>query len=443
NISGYMHQRRKSVSFTLIATVVVLNVFIVSLLAYALHAAKQRKEQEVRTTVQNLAVLLDQGVSGLVREIVLSLREIQLHLEQEMKEGAPAPSAATKALVFMHGSWLSDMARIRVTDASGMVLFGHGVTEADRINHADLHQAGAHGFGQLGKDLLVSKLLRGARSGQWVHVFSRRYEGPDGRFAGMVMAAVPASHFQRLMTGLNLGKRGIALMRDDDRALIARYPLLAQAAGQTGQVGGSQEVTDIAASGVAQATFYSSRTADGVNRINAYRKLALMPAFVVVGQGEDDYLAQWSDDVDKAIALSVIFFMVTVSAAWLLWRFFNANERANRRNQVLLQNASDGIHITDLEGTVIEASDAFCRMLGRSRGDIVGMHASQWDGAMSCDSIQDLIRRIRDGQEVSTFETVHRRKDGTTYPVEISSRPLELDGKTVFFNSARDITERK
>src|SRR5690606_39266165 len=59
------------------------------------------------------------------------------------------------------------------------------------------------------------------------------------------------------------------------------------------------------------------------------------------------------------------------------------------------------------------------------------------------DSIQDLIRRIRDGQEVSTFETVHRRKDGTTYPVEISSRPLELDGKTVFFNSARDITERK
>ena len=41
------------------------------------------------------------------------------------------------------------------------------------------------------------------------------------------------------------------------------------------------------------------------------------------------------------------------------------------------------------------------------------------------------------------FETVHRRKDGTTFPVEISSRSIEVDGKKFQQGIIRDITERK
>ncbi len=41
------------------------------------------------------------------------------------------------------------------------------------------------------------------------------------------------------------------------------------------------------------------------------------------------------------------------------------------------------------------------------------------------------------------FETVHKRKDGSTFPVEVSSRLIELDGQSFFLSIARDITERK
>jgi len=47
-----MHQKKKAVLFALIGTVVVLNLFVAGLFSYALSASKERKEQEVRTTVE-------------------------------------------------------------------------------------------------------------------------------------------------------------------------------------------------------------------------------------------------------------------------------------------------------------------------------------------------------------------------------------------------------
>ena len=60
----------------LIATVLALNLFVAGLLGYAMLEAKSRKEREVRTTVENLALLLDQSVSSSVREIDLMLRGV-------------------------------------------------------------------------------------------------------------------------------------------------------------------------------------------------------------------------------------------------------------------------------------------------------------------------------------------------------------------------------
>ena len=45
--------------------------------------------------------------------------------------------------------------------------------------------------------------------------------------------------------------------------------------------------------------------------------------------------------------------------------------------------------------------------------------------------------------EIVTFETRHRRKDGTTFPVEIRTGTFEQAGKLFHLALARDITERK
>ncbi len=110
----------------------------------------------------------------------------------------------------------------------------------------------------------------------------------------------------------------------------------------------------------------------------------------------------------------------------------------------LLRNASDGIHILDPDGNIIEASDAFCQMLGYTHEEIYGMNVSQWDAMLNGpEEIRSALNRQFESKERSQFETKHRRKDGTILDVEISGFPFELEGKPVLFNSSRDITRRK
>jgi PAS domain S-box-containing protein len=120
-----------------------------------------------------------------------------------------------------------------------------------------------------------------------------------------------------------------------------------------------------------------------------------------------------------------------------------AFERESYRNQVFLRNASDGVHILDVDGTVLEASDSFSKMLGYSREELIGANVTLWDAQWSPQELKQRIAEQIANDGRSVFETRHRRRDGSVVDVEVSGQPLELDGKLVLFNSARDITERR
>ncbi len=111
------------------------------------------------------------------------------------------------------------------------------------------------------------------------------------------------------------------------------------------------------------------------------------------------------------------------------------------RYQVLLQTASDGIHVLDQEGKVVEANDAFCRMLGYRREDLSDLKVWDWDAQWTAGQLRAKIqeRIARPG----LFETRHRTRDGRLLSVEISARGVTLDQQQYLYASARDVTERK
>jgi diguanylate cyclase (GGDEF)-like protein/PAS domain S-box-containing protein len=135
-----------------------------------------------------------------------------------------------------------------------------------------------------------------------------------------------------------------------------------------------------------------------------------------------------------------------------VWSFRDITERAtaeyylrreSEKNIALLRNASDGIHILDTDGNVIEVSDSFCKMLGYQREEVLAMNVTDWDVFFSADECIRVVRRQFEKPVRALFESRHRRKDGTIIDVEVSGFPLELDGKPALFNSSRNITERK
>jgi diguanylate cyclase (GGDEF)-like protein/PAS domain S-box-containing protein len=115
----------------------------------------------------------------------------------------------------------------------------------------------------------------------------------------------------------------------------------------------------------------------------------------------------------------------------------------DEKTLVLLRNASDGIHILDTDGNLIEASDSFCSMLGYRRDEMIGMNVSVWDALLDGEELKNIVRDQLSKTVRSQFESRHRRKDGSLFDVEISGFTLELDGQPVLFYSSRDITRRK
>lgn len=121
-----------------------------------------------------------------------------------------------------------------------------------------------------------------------------------------------------------------------------------------------------------------------------------------------------------------------------------ALKQESEKNLALLHNASDGIHILDQEGSIIEVSDSFCEMLGYRREEMIGMNVREWDaGFENEEERRAMLRKQFLNPGRSQFETRHRCKNGHILDVEVSGHALELDGKPVLFNSSRDITERK
>ncbi|MBF0158033.1 MAG: response regulator [Magnetococcales bacterium] len=111
------------------------------------------------------------------------------------------------------------------------------------------------------------------------------------------------------------------------------------------------------------------------------------------------------------------------------------------RYQILLENASDGIHILDQQGNVFQCSDSFARALGYGKDEVIMLNVTDWDATIAPEQcvqvIQDLMR------QPAIFETKHRRRDGTVFDAEINAKGIQLDGQPYLYASARDISERK
>ena len=102
-----------------------------------------------------------------------------------------------------------------------------------------------------------------------------------------------------------------------------------------------------------------------------------------------------------------------------------------------------GIFIFDLEGGILEANDAFLRMLGYDRGDLVGGQLRLQD--LTPPELLDLhaqtVEEVKKAGTAQPFEKEYFRKDGERVPVLIGGASLESGNQGVAF--VLDLTERK
>ena len=142
------------------------------------------------------------------------------------------------------------------------------------------------------------------------------------------------------------------------------------------------------------------------------------------------------DDPDDVARLGV-FFTTSLIVTALTTRLRGSEARF----RTLVDHATDAFFLLDDKSTVLDVNRQACDDLGYSRKELIGKHRSDFDVGLDDASITSLKQRIV-AERVVTFETRHRRKDGTSFPVEVRVGQFEQGGRR-FLCVARDITERK
>jgi PAS domain S-box-containing protein len=94
------------------------------------------------------------------------------------------------------------------------------------------------------------------------------------------------------------------------------------------------------------------------------------------------------------------------------------------------------------EGNIRFANELACLSLGYTPEELYSMTIFEIDPTFNVERFQD-HRNTVCAKGLGTFETVHRRKDSSTFPVEITVNYHEYQGKGFTVSFARDITERK
>ena len=116
--------------------------------------------------------------------------------------------------------------------------------------------------------------------------------------------------------------------------------------------------------------------------------------------------------------------------------------RASQRYlQTVLQTTVDGFWVLDAQGRLTDVNDAYCAMSGYLRDELIGLPISTLDADERPSETAARIERIvANGWEL--FEARHRRKDGSVWPVEVSSTWMDQDGGR-FVCFGRNLTERR
>jgi PAS domain S-box-containing protein len=119
-------------------------------------------------------------------------------------------------------------------------------------------------------------------------------------------------------------------------------------------------------------------------------------------------------------------------------------EESEKRFRALIDVAADGIFIADLDGNIIDFNTAACDSLGYSCEELVGMNVLDLDQKAKEIGIEELRRLHRQAVERTlVWEGMHRRKDGSTFPVQVRISGVRIGERVFVVGIARDMTEQK
>ncbi len=178
------------------------------------------------------------------------------------------------------------------------------------------------------------------------------------------------------------------------------------------------------------------------------------PWYIVAKMDQDEAFAPLWSRARVALLVVVVLSGATGLGVWLIWQqresaFTRAELSLERQRQELTERmffltkqVDDIILLLGQNWEILEANDRAVETYGYTPDELL---RRTWRDLLGSDSVAEFDRQRQqfETQESFRLETRQRRRDGSTFPVEVSFRQVTMYNQRFCQTVTRDITERK
>lgn len=435
----------------LLLGLVLLNLAIVLFAMLEINKSKQQFEKQASINTQNLSLVLEQSISGLVDEIDLVLLVSADEIQKQMATGR-IDARRTNEFLKLQNQRVPDIFNLRVADEKGDLRYGSDFSTLPAVNYADRDY-----FIRLRDNanagLFIAKPLLGKTTRKWLLTFTRRINRPDGSFGGVIYGTINLEHFSELFSVVTIGPRDTLTLRDDELGIIASSGGLQL----TGELVGLKKLSVPFETALKNdprvGTYISGSTSiDNISRIHSYRRFGKYPFYINSGVAKETYLAGWYKQAWETGALVLAFMLASVGFSFFIIRLLrkqqsNEEELYQQKEylQAIFESEPECVKVVASDGSLVDMNPAGLAML-----EVDNLKEAQQTGLLGFiepayhQAFIELGKRIFAGDPGALEFPIKGRK-GTVRWLETHATPLRDNQGNVINLLAvtRDITERK
>jgi diguanylate cyclase (GGDEF)-like protein/PAS domain S-box-containing protein len=298
---------------------------------------------------------------------------------------------------------------------------------------------------------LIGNPVKSRSGGQWIITVSRRFNHPDGSFAGVVLATIDSAYFSQFYREFDIGPNGSIALLSAGGIMLARSVDNDVFVGR--DLSGAplfKEVHSRPSAGI----YYFKSPLDGIWRLSFYKRNERYPILVLATEAQDDVLAEWRGEAAARTA-----FVLGLTALIAAIGFYLVRQLAERQRmaaalaakeadfRLLAEESSDMVMRIGPDERLLYISPSCTRVLGWTADQLTGTPALAGINADDLPRVQRIVAALKQGEIEETkiiYRTRRRRKDEIWLETALrTTRDPDTGTVNGVVAISRDMTEHK
>lgn len=359
----------------------------------------------------------------------------------------PESIASLKTILAARKASLGRIHGIVITDENGNWLTstgGQGPNVSDREFFRHHHQSPE-------RDVFIGPPIKSRTNGDWITTVSRRFNHPDGSFAGIVLATISANYFSEFYHQFDIGANGAITLFGADGIVKARSPDNGTYAGR--DTSGGPLFNDPALLS-AHGVYYVKSPLDGMQRVSFYQRGDRFPLVVLATMQQDEVLTSWRNAAFGRMSVVFILTLLIAVIGGFLIRQMLARQgmmselvAKEADFRLLAEESSDMVTRIGLDERMSYVSPSSVRIVGWGPNQLKGTPALAGVSAEDLPRVRETVEALKRGALAEariTYQTRHRNAEviwlESTMRVTRSSDTGKIDGVVAI---SRDVTQQK